>query len=224
MGHRAMTICDGIHMIGGSGLSHPNDCAVYLIESGDLILIDSGAGESFDELVANIKSLELDPKKLKTILVTHKHIDHIGSLKHLKDGFDVQIIAHELDANAIETGIGTGADMYGVPYSPCTVDTKLSGDENRLQFGEIEINIAHIPGHTDGSIAAYIDTPDGRVLFGQDIHGPYLPQWGADIKKARQSLQKMIDLRADILCEGHFGIYEGTSAVEKYIKGYLDRL
>ncbi len=224
MAKRTMTICKDIYMIGGSGLSHPNDCAVYLIDAGDLMLIDSGAGESFDELVTNIESLNLDPKKLRTILVTHRHIDHIGSLKRFKDQFGVQIIAHELDADAIETGIGTGADMYGVPYSPCTVDVKLSGKEDKLQIGDIEIITVHIPGHTDGSIAAYIDAPDGRVLFGQDVHGPYLPQWGADIKQARQSLQKLIDLKADILCEGHFGIYKPASAVEKYIKGYLDRL
>ncbi len=224
MAKRTMTICKDIYMIGGSGLSHPNDCAVYLIDAGDLMLIDSGAGESFDELVSNIKSLNLDPKKLKSILVTHRHIDHIGSLRRFKDEFGVQIIAHELDADAIESGIGTGADMYGVPYSSCTVDVKLSGEEDKLQIGDIEIITVHIPGHTDGSIAAYIDIPDGRVLFGQDIHGPYLPQWGADLKKAKQSLQKLIDLRADILCEGHFGIYEPSSAVEKYIKGYLDRL
>lgn len=224
MGKNIMKICKDIHMIGGSGLSHPNDCSVYLIDAGDLVLIDCGAGDSFDQLVANIESIGLDPNKLTTILVTHRHIDHIGSLKRFKDEFGVQIIAHELDADSIESGIGTGADMYGVPYLPCTVDLNLGGEENKIQFGDIEIIAIHIPGHTDGSIAAYIDTPDGRVLFGQDIHGPYLPQWGADINKARQSLQKLIDLKADILCEGHFGIYKPATAVEKYIRGYLNNL
>ncbi|NQT73363.1 MAG: MBL fold metallo-hydrolase [Chloroflexi bacterium] len=224
MGKNVVKICKDTYMIGGSGLSHPNDCSVYLIDAGDLVLIDCGAGNSFDQLISNIESTGLDPNKLTTILVTHRHIDHIGSLKRFKDDFGVQIIAHELDADAIESGIGTGADMYGVPYLPCTVDLKLGGEENKIQFGDIEIIAIHIPGHTDGSIAAYIDTPDGRVLFGQDIHGPYLPQWGADINKARQSLQKLIDLKADILCEGHFGIYKPATAVEKYIRGYLNNL
>ena len=34
-------------------------------------------------------------------------------------------------------------------------------------------------------------------------------------------MQKLIELEADILCEGHFGIYSPASAVKKYIEGYL---
>lgn len=219
-----LKICNDIYMIGGSGLSHPNDCSVYLIDTGDLVLIDSGAGDSFKQLVANIRSAGLDPEKLTTILVTHRHIDHIGSLKHFKNEFGVQIIAHELDAEAIESGIGTGADMYGVPYEPCSVDMRITSEIETLDLGQYELTSIHIPGHTDGSIAAYSDTPDGRVLFGQDIHGPYLPQWGGNPPQAKVSLQKLIDLKADILCEGHFGIYEPAKAVEKYIRRYFDRL
>jgi len=80
----------------------------------------------------------------------------------------------------------------------------------------------HIPGHTAGGIAVYVDM-EKRVLFGQDIHGPYsLP--GANRSKAKQSLQKLIDLEADILCEGHFGIYQSKEGVRAYINSYLLRL
>ena len=63
-----------------------------------------------------------------------------------------------------------------------------------------------------------------RVLFGQDIHGPYVPEWGADPARARTSLGKLIELGADILCEGHFGIYQPADRVKKYIEGYLEEL
>ena len=219
-----MEVCQNIYMVGGSGLSHPYDCSVYLIDTGDLVLIDCGAGMSFSELLDNITRHDLDPNKLKAILITHAHIDHIGTLKHFQDEFGVQVIAHELDADKIESGIGVGADMYGIEYTPCPVDVRIKGDEEVLRFGQFEIKTIHIPGHTPGSIAAYMDTQGERVLFGQDIHGPYLPQWGADIGKAKQSLQKLIDLKADILCEGHFGIYRPASKVETYIRGYLNSL
>jgi glyoxylase-like metal-dependent hydrolase (beta-lactamase superfamily II) len=62
------------------------------------------------------------------------------------------------------------------------------------------------------------------VLFGQDIHGPYFPHWGADLAAARRSLQKLIDLKADILCEGHFGIYRPAEQVERYIKQFIGSL
>lgn len=65
---------------------------------------------------------------------------------------------------------------------------------------------------------------DKRVLFGQDIHGPYYIAWGADPVRAVASLQKLLGLEADILCEGHFGIYQPGSEVTRYIEGYLSQL
>ncbi len=209
-------------MVGDSSLSHPYDCSVYLVDAGELVLIDCGAGLSYNTLIDNIKSTGRDIRRLKAILVTHAHIDHIGALKRFKDEFGVDIIAHQLDAKAIETGRNVGAEMYGVDYEPCQVNTKIESEEQIIGVGGKEIRVLHIPGHTQGSIAAYIDSPEGRILFGQDIHGPYIPQWGADIEKARESLRKLIDLKADTLCEGHFGIYRPAKSVEQYIRGYLN--
>jgi len=57
-----------------------------------------------------------------------------------------------------------------------------------------------------------------------DIHGPYMPAWGADPAQAATSRQRLSDLKADIFCEGHFGIYQPASEVEQYITGYLHEL
>lgn len=217
-------ICSGIWAIGGSGLSDPYDCAVYLVAGDALVLVDSGAGRSFEKLVRNIEAVGFDPRKVAAVLVTHAHIDHIGALRRFRDACGARIIAHELDAGKIERGTGIGAEAYGVPYDPCPVDERIAGEHHTLAVGGITMGIVHIPGHTPGSIAAYMDVPEGRVLFGQDIHGPYLAEWGADRKKARDSLAKLIALKADILCEGHFGVYRPAAAVERYIRGYLDAL
>ncbi len=213
-----------VYMVGDSELSDLYDCCVYLLDAGDLVLIDSGAGRSFDKLVSNIERLGFEPKRLKAILVTHAHIDHIGSLHRFQKAFGVQVIAHELDAGAIEEGTEVAAEAYGVDYTPCRVDLRIQGSEEVLRLGKYELKVVHIPGHTAGSIAAYLDTDNKRVLFGQDIHGPYYREWGADPALARLSLQKLLELEADILCEGHFGIYQPAAAVERYIRGYLDSL
>ncbi len=218
-------IADDVYIIGGSELSHVDDCAVYLIDAGGLVLIDSGIGASFDKLVKNIKEVGLSPDNLKAVLVTHAHIDHIGGLNRFKNEFGVQVFAHFLDAGRIERGTGICAELYGIIYTPCLVDIKLKQEAETLKFADKELNIIHIPGHTPGSIAVYMDIPgNGRILFGQDIHGPYTPEFGSNIDDARKSLQKLIDLKADILCEGHFGIYRPSGTVKKYIKGYLNSL
>jgi len=62
------------------------------------------------------------------------------------------------------------------------------------------------------------------VLFGQDIHGPFHPDFGSDIEAWRSSMGRLLDLDADVLCEGHFGIYSPADAVRAYINGYLERL
>jgi len=217
-------ICQDIYIIGSSEISHPYDCCVYLIDVGELIMIDSGAGESFNRLVDNILTSGLAPEKISTVVVTHCHIDHIGSLAKLKQKYGAKIIAHELDAKAVEMGKGTGAELYGVSYEPCQVDVKLQGTEQKLVFGGQEFTAVHIPGHTKGSIAIYTDMGGKRILFGQDIHGPYEAMWGGEPEKAVISLQKLIDLKADILCEGHFGIYQPGTEVTDYIEGYLRQL
>ncbi|UCC59509.1 MAG: MBL fold metallo-hydrolase [Dehalococcoidia bacterium] len=219
-----LRIWKDVYLVGDSEISHPYDCCVYLVDAGDLVLIDSGAGRSFDKLVANIERLEFDPSKLKAVLVTHAHIDHIGALHLFQQDYGIQVIAHELDADAIEDGRGTAAEAYGVSYTPCRVDVRIQGSGESLSFGRHELKVIHIPGHTPGSIAAYIDIDNKRVLFGQDVHGPYLPNWGADRAQAKLSLQRLIELKADILCEGHFGIYQPASEVEGYIQGYIDSL
>jgi len=217
-------ICQDIYIIGSSEISHPYDCCVYLVDVGELVVIDSGAGRSFDRLVDNILTLGLTPEKISMVVVTHRHIDHIGTPAKFKQKYGAKIIAHELDAKAIETGKGTGAELYGVSYEPCQVDVKLQGAEQKLIFGEQESTAVHIPGHTRGSIAIYTDMGGKRILFGQDIHGPYEAMWGGEPENAIISLQKLIDLKADILCEGHFGIYQPASEVKGYIEGYLRQL
>jgi glyoxylase-like metal-dependent hydrolase (beta-lactamase superfamily II) len=211
-------------MVGSADISHSYDCCIYLIDYGEMILIDSGAGLSFEKIVGNIERLGFEPKNIKAVLATHAHIDHIGSLHKFQEQYKSQIIAHELDADAIESGIGIAAEAYGLDYLPCTIDIRLSGDEQMLKFGNHKLNIVHIPGHTPGGVAAYIDIDDKRVLFGQDIHGPYLTEWGADRELAAASLQKLIDLKADILCEGHFSVYQPAEEVRRYIEYYMDTL
>jgi glyoxylase-like metal-dependent hydrolase (beta-lactamase superfamily II) len=217
-------VCSRVYRIGGTEISHPLDCDIYLLDFGDLVVIDSGAGLSFDRLVENISDLGFKPERVRTVIATHGHIDHIGSLYLFQDTYKSTIIAHELDAPAIELGTNNAADMYAIDYIPCVIDKKVKGDWETIQQGKYALNLIHIPGHTPGSLAIYGDIEGNRVLFGQDIHGPYFKKWGADPAQAKKSLQILLSLKADVLCEGHFGIFQPGEAVAEYISGYIDSL
>jgi glyoxylase-like metal-dependent hydrolase (beta-lactamase superfamily II) len=103
------------------------------------------------------------------------------------------------------------------------VDRRITGAIETLSAGGDEIHCIHTPGHTPGSMSVYLDRAGKRVLFGQDIHGPFSDDFHSDIQAWRQSMEKLLDLDADILCEGHFGIFSGRERVRKYINGYLDQ-
>ncbi|MDY6855177.1 MAG: MBL fold metallo-hydrolase [Thermodesulfobacteriota bacterium] len=90
-----------------------------------------------------------------------------------------------------------------------------------MRFGDQEVVCLHTPGHTPGSLSVYMDRKGKRILFGQDIHGPFLPIMGSDLIQWRDSMNLLLTLNADILCEGHFGIYSSKEEVKKYIEGYF---
>jgi glyoxylase-like metal-dependent hydrolase (beta-lactamase superfamily II) len=217
-------IVKGVYIVGSSDITDPKDCSVYLADVGELILIDTGGGTSVDAITGNIARLGLDPAKITTIILTHCHIDHIGGAHVFKKRFGSRIVMHELDADVVERGDSrmTAAHWYGVNFAPLSVDVRMSGEEQRLKFPRGEVVCLHTPGHTPGSISVYTDTVEGRILFGQDIHGPFFAEFGADVSRWQKSMERLLALKADILCEGHFGVYRPNEKVTEYIERYLE--
>jgi glyoxylase-like metal-dependent hydrolase (beta-lactamase superfamily II) len=218
-------IIKGVYLIGGPGLTSADDAAVYLIDfSQDMVLIDAGAGRSSSQIIRNIEMLGLNPANISRLILTHCHIDHIGSAPFFKKQYGIKLLIHELDARAVESGdtFKTAANWYGTTFPPTAVDQKLKGRHETLKFGSEELHCLHTPGHTPGSISLYLDREGKRVLFGQDIHGPFHAAFGSDIEAWRKSMQILLDLDADILCEGHFGIFQPKDKVKRYIERYLE--
>jgi len=213
-----------IYLIGDSDISDSRDCSVYLLNLGELVLIDAGAGPSVDKLIRNIEKLGLDPARISTVILTHCHIDHVGGAREFKRRFGSRIVMHELDAAAVEKGDNkmTAANWYGIDLDPLPVDVKLTSDEEKLTVGGQEIVCLHTPGHSPGSISVYLDRGGQRILFGQDIHGPFLAEFGANMADWQKSMLKLLALKADILCEGHFGFYQTNEKVTEYIERYLE--
>jgi glyoxylase-like metal-dependent hydrolase (beta-lactamase superfamily II) len=222
----AEIIARGVFLVSGPEISHAEDATSFVIHfNGELVMIDCGAGRSLKTILQNIENAGLDPRNLSTLILTHNHIDHIGAAPELRERFGCKILIHDLDAEAVEMGdpVRTAASWYGMDFPPTPVDRRLIGEEEILRFGEETLHCLHTPGHTPGSIVAYLDRDEQRILFGQDIHGPFVPAFSSDISQWRKSMEKLLALKADILCEGHFGIFQPHSRAEQYIQRYLRR-
>jgi glyoxylase-like metal-dependent hydrolase (beta-lactamase superfamily II) len=215
-------ITKDIFIVGGPEITDGRDGCIYLINLGELILIDTGAGWSVDKIFNNIKNLGFDCKNLNKILLTHCHIDHIGGVPEIRKRFGPKIYIHKLDAPPVETGdpILTAATWYQATFPPTMVDVKFNLPEEILMIGGQKIVCLHTPGHTPGSICIYLDKDGKRILFGQDLHGPLLEEFGSNLEDYGRSTKKLLDLNADILCEGHFGIYKTKKDVRNYILSY----
>jgi len=215
-------IVKDIFIVGGPDITDGRDGCIYLLNLGELILIDTGAGWSVDKIIDNIKKLGFDAKNLSKIILTHCHIDHIGGAPEFKKRFGSKIYIHKVDAPPLETGdpVLTAAKWYQTSFPPTLVDVKLNSPEDTLIVGEQKVICLHTPGHTPGSICIYLDKDEKRILFGQDLHGPLLSEFGSNLDDYGRSTKKLLDLDADILCEGHFGIYKTKQDVKNYILSY----
>jgi metallo-beta-lactamase class B len=217
-------ITRGVYLVGGPQISHAEDATSFVIDfGGEAIMIDCGAGRSLQTILANIEASGIDPRRISTLILTHAHIDHIGAAPELRKRLGLKILIHDLDAQAVETGdsIRTAADWYGVDFPPTSVDRRLTGGEEILVVNGENLSCLHAPGHTPGSIVILLERDGQRILFGQDIHGPFLPAFGSDIAQWRTSMEMILALKPDILCEGHFGIFRPNDSVERYIRRCL---
>lgn len=221
---KATRITDQIYKVGGSGLTAQNDAAIYLVNfHGHAALIDSGCGRATDRLLANVAAAGVRPEQIELLLITHCHFDHTGGAKALRDRLGCPLVMHDLDADYLEHGDNTvtAARWYGERIEPCEVDRRLFGAEERIVLGGHVVTALHIPGHSPGSVA-YVTQSEGRkVVFAQDVHGPLDPTLLSDAEDYQASLRKLLDLDADILCEGHYGIFTDKEEGKRFIRSFM---
>ena len=221
---RYQEITSEIFQVGGSGLTAAEDAAVYLICFGGRgALVDAGCGGSVDQLLENVRGAGFDPSALELLLITHCHFDHTGGAAALRNRLDLTVVAHQLDAVYLERGDRqvTAASWYGGHLAPVVIDRKLAAPEEAILLGKRLIQAYHVPGHSPGSVVYLTESEEKKVLFAQDVHGPLHPDLLSEAAAYRRSLNQMVGLSPDILCEGHYGVIRGKSAAADFIRSFL---
>ena len=146
-------------------------------ETGACIIIDAGCYSRAEKkmLEVYISSNNLIPQKL---IMTHCHFDHVLGSRFVAKLYNLSVEAHKLDIpileNAHNHGLLHGLDVEEPP------DIKVYLDEDKLvRFGNSELKIFHVPGHSPGSIAFYSKEQKfvivGDVLFNGSIGRTDLP-------------------------------------------------
>lgn len=219
-----MEITSEIYEVGGGNLTSPDDAAIYLIKfEKEAALVDAGTGRGTERLLANIKKCGVELQQIRLLLITHCHYDHTGGAAELKRRIGLEIVAHQLDALYLETGDNrvTAASWYGAALESFRVDRKLTGHKEEILLGGRKIDVFHAPGHSPGSVV-YLTESDGlKVLFAHDVHGPLDPGLLSNRKDYEKSLEMLLSIGADVLCEGHYGVYHGKSEVENFIQQFM---
>jgi len=219
-GGRIVRLTAHLYLVGGGGfgLSHAFDCNVYAIDAGnELLLVDSGAGCSLEQLIRNIGCLELENIPLTKILLTHSHADHSGGAHALRDRYGCQVYTSAQEAPLVEHGtdqeMGLDVAKRSGFYSPdyrfnhCEVDVRVHHNDT-IRCNSLEIRVLHVPGHSVGSMCYLVDLPEGRALFSGDVVFwggviGLLNYNGSSLSDYRKYFNRLDDLGVDMLLPGH---------------------
>lgn len=137
-----------VHAIEGLGFSGN----IFFVDADKPCLIDAGWSPDIAHCASHLRKL-LGSRSLAYIILTHRHIDHVGGAMSFYGEFGGEILAHEDDAGPLIAGdeISTGARMFGGELQPIPVEKLKQGDFVDLGGGE-RLRVIHTPGHTVGSM------------------------------------------------------------------------
>jgi len=202
----------------------------YAIEDGDgLVLIDTGLPQRAPRVIAAARELGLAPRDIGTILVTHHHNDHVGSLADLVKLTGATVYVHEGDAPVVSgacpapgpnrarlSGRTLGPLIMRLSNSradPAEIDHELVDGQDLDVAGGLRA--VHTPGHTPGQ-TSFLWNRRGGVLIAGDAAGArgrtVAPPVGAlvgmfteDPEEAKRSFGKLARLDFEVAVFGHGG-------------------
>jgi hydroxyacylglutathione hydrolase len=190
-----------IHEILPVGLLQCN-CSIFGDEqTHEALVIDPG--DDIDGILAILAKHAL---RVKAIVITHAHIDHIGGAAKLKAATGAPVLMNAADQELYDH-LDVQASWLGMePPSRTSIDD-AARDGDVLTLGAAEFRVLHTPGHTQGSISLWIPTENkliaGDTLFRDSIGRTDLP--GGNPRQILRSIEdKLLPLPEEtVVVPGH---------------------
>lgn len=209
-----------IHVILPVGLLQCN-CSIFGDEqSREAIVIDPG-----DEIGKITDVLERHQLKVKAIIITHAHIDHVAGAHKLRALTQAPVYMNEADRELLDA-LDMQARWLGTKTPERTEVDCAAKDGVVLQLGNADFQVIETPGHTQGSLSVWIPQEEklvaGDTLFRDSIGRTDLP--GGNPRQILASIKtRLLDLpEQTIVIPGH----GQTTSIgrEKEYNPFLQRL
>jgi len=203
------TIAPGVHVI---SLGFVN--AILLDDDNGPVIVDTGVPNSIDKILKGLHELGYAPEQVQKIVVTHKHIDHTGSLAEIKQATHALIVMHPVDAASVRKGeamlpVKTSPGLFSKlmammmrmtpsDLKPVTVEEEVNDGDHLSLAGGIEV--LHTPGHSAGHISLYLPRDGGILIVGDvaiHVMGLRYPPIFEDMAAGMASLQRVSSLQFD---------------------------
>lgn len=184
-------------------------------EGGPLVVIDP-AGDA-EKVAARIAERDVG-----CVVLTHGHFDHLGAADEIRDLTGAPLLVHEADAAAIVSPEGSGGTLFGFDHRTAAPDRTLA-DGDRIDFGELTLEVVHTPGHTPGSICLLGEGHlfSGDTLFSGSVGRTDFP--GGDARALRRSIGERLTPLPDetVVHPGHGP--DTTIARERRVNPFFPR-
>lgn len=160
------------------------NCHILADDDGEAVIVDPGDdAEAVLELAKGLK--------VRYLLHTHCHLDHITGSRAVAEATGAKIMIHEMDRPLYEM-LPAQARMFGWDVKePAPIDSTFQ-EGAIVPFGRHEIRVLHTPGHTPGSCCFHLGEElfSGDTLFQRSIGRTDL--WGGDSDLELDSIRKKL--------------------------------
>jgi hydroxyacylglutathione hydrolase len=140
-----------IHEIIPVGMLQCNCSILGDLATKEAIVVDPG-----DEVDRILEILRRHDLKLRAIVSTHTHIDHVGGLAQLHAATKAPVLIHEGDLE-LYTHLDMQAQWLGVPTPAIMRIQDFVKEGDAVRWGGFAARVLHTPGHTPGSISLVVE-------------------------------------------------------------------